>query len=97
MGVVDVKTRLVTCDYCGKNQHEVENLIAGPGHHAICEECTMLCFRIVIERKMKVQQIPAEACVSWFADQTLAVINGTTAEVAMTPVVKPSSDQGLPP
>jgi hypothetical protein len=33
------------CSFCGKSQHEVRKLIAGPGAH-ICNECTDLCHEI---------------------------------------------------
>jgi hypothetical protein len=34
------------CSFCGKSQHEVHKLIAGPGVF-ICDECTDLCTEIV--------------------------------------------------
>jgi hypothetical protein len=34
------------CAFCGKSQHEVEKLIAGPTVH-ICDECVGLCHDIV--------------------------------------------------
>ena len=36
------------CSFCGKSQHEVKKLIAGPATF-ICEECVILCFDIVVE------------------------------------------------
>jgi ATP-dependent Clp protease ATP-binding subunit ClpX len=38
----DVTTSGVTCSFCGKNQDEVNKLIAGPSVH-ICDECITLC------------------------------------------------------
>lgn len=35
------------CDFCGKAQHEVEKMIAGPRGSAICCECIALCSEIV--------------------------------------------------
>ena len=34
------------CSFCGKSQHEVRKLIAGP-EVFICDECTDLCYGIV--------------------------------------------------
>jgi hypothetical protein len=36
------------CSFCGKSQHEVAKLVAGPSIF-ICNECTDLCYRIVHE------------------------------------------------
>lgn len=34
------------CTFCGKSQHDVKKLVAGPGVF-ICDECVALCHRIV--------------------------------------------------
>jgi hypothetical protein len=34
------------CSFCGKSQHEVRKLIAGPGSVCICDECVELCVGI---------------------------------------------------
>lgn len=36
------------CSWCGKSQHEVERLIAGPATF-ICGECVILCLDIILE------------------------------------------------
>ena len=36
------------CSFCGKSQHEVSNLIAGPTVF-ICDECVDLCVDIIKE------------------------------------------------
>jgi hypothetical protein len=36
------------CSFCGKSQHEVKKLIAGPAVF-ICDECTALCTKIVAD------------------------------------------------
>jgi hypothetical protein len=36
-------TPALHCSFCGKSQHEVANLIAGPGLIFICDECVGLC------------------------------------------------------
>ena len=38
------------CSFCGKNQHEVKKLIAGPSVY-ICDECVELCDEIITEEK----------------------------------------------
>lgn len=36
------------CSFCGKSQHEVKKLIAGPTVF-VCDECVHLCFDIIAE------------------------------------------------
>jgi len=38
------------CSFCGKSQHEVKKLIAGPTVF-ICNECTVLCMDIITEER----------------------------------------------
>ena len=40
--------RLLYCSFCGKSQHEVRKLIAGPSVF-ICDECVELCNDIIRE------------------------------------------------
>lgn len=51
---------VVVCDFCGKDQHAVAHMFAGPttGAHtyAICSECIDLCAEIVAEQRAKAQQ-----------------------------------------
>lgn len=42
------KNKILYCSFCGKSQHEVRKLIAGPNVQ-ICECCTELCIDIVLE------------------------------------------------
>ena len=37
--------KLLYCSFCGKSQHEVKKLIAGPSVF-ICDECVELCMDI---------------------------------------------------
>jgi ATP-dependent protease Clp ATPase subunit len=39
-------TEILYCGFCGKSQHEVEKLIAGPSVH-ICNQCVGLCSAIL--------------------------------------------------
>jgi ATP-dependent Clp protease ATP-binding subunit ClpX len=36
------------CSFCGKSQHELRKLIAGPTVY-ICNECVELCMGIIVE------------------------------------------------
>jgi len=47
----EIKNNL-TCSFCGKHQHEVKKLIAGPAVF-ICNECVTLCVDIVRESNKK--------------------------------------------
>ncbi|HOI52175.1 MAG TPA: ClpX C4-type zinc finger protein, partial [Azonexus sp.] len=42
----DGQEKLLYCSFCGKSQHEVKKLIAGPSVF-ICDECIALCNDIV--------------------------------------------------
>ena len=41
--------KLLYCTFCGKSQHEVRKLIAGPSSIYICNECIGLCNDILKE------------------------------------------------
>ena len=51
---------ILYCSFCGKSQHEVRKLIAGPTVF-ICDECVELCMDIIKEdinnNKIKTKQI----------------------------------------
>ena len=47
----------LSCSFCGKNQHQVVKLIAGPGVY-ICDQCIALCNEI-IEQEVGEQEGPA--------------------------------------
>lgn len=42
------KERVLHCSFCGKSQHEVRKLIAGPSVY-VCDECIILCSEILKE------------------------------------------------
>src|SRR5690606_16339878 len=42
------ENKLLYCSFCGKSQHEVKKLIAGPSVF-ICDECVDLCNDIIRE------------------------------------------------
>jgi len=39
--------KILYCSFCGKSQHEVRKLIAGPPPSLICDECVELCVDII--------------------------------------------------
>ena len=51
------KDRVLHCSFCGKSQHEVRKLIAGPSVY-VCDECIALCNEIIHE-EAKDGQAPA--------------------------------------
>lgn len=44
------------CSFCGKSQHQVKRLIAGPSAVYICDECVELCREIIAEETPKPSQ-----------------------------------------
>ncbi|HSW69570.1 MAG TPA: ATP-dependent Clp protease ATP-binding subunit ClpX [Gammaproteobacteria bacterium] len=42
------KDKILHCSFCGKSQHEVRKLIAGPSVY-VCDECVALCNEIIHE------------------------------------------------
>ncbi len=62
------------CSFCGKSQHEVRKLIAGPAVY-ICDECIELCNDIIAEEYEKeegskgMQSIPKPSEIKAFLDQ----------------------------
>src|SRR3990167_6136292 len=42
------KDKVFHCSFCGKSQHEVRKLIAGPSVY-VCDECVSLCNDIINE------------------------------------------------
>ena len=49
--------KLLHCNFCGKSQHEVRKLIAGPSVY-VCDECVELCNDIIREEL----QSPPKKC-----------------------------------
>ncbi len=52
--------KLLYCSFCGKNQHEVEVMIAGLGVH-ICNECVDICNEMVAEFRGEKEGVKDEA------------------------------------
>jgi hypothetical protein len=53
--------KLLYCSFCGKSQHEVRKLIAGPSVF-ICDECVELCMDIIREEHKTTLVKTREAC-----------------------------------
>ena len=70
-GSSDDKT--LHCSFCGKNQHEVRKLIAGPSVF-ICDECIDLCNDIILEESQEAAreavrtELPAPTEIKSFLD-----------------------------
>ncbi len=68
------KGKLLYCSFCGKSQHEVRKLIAGPSVF-ICDECVDLCNDIIreemedIEADDAVHKLPSPKEISGILDQ----------------------------
>ena len=53
--MVEEKEKSLFCSFCGKNQHEVKKLIAGPSVF-ICDECVDLCNDIIKEESKELNE-----------------------------------------
>ena len=53
--------KVLYCSFCGKSQHEVRKLIAGPSVY-ICDECVELCNDIIREEIQ--EMVDEEAFIS---------------------------------
>ena len=67
------------CSFCGKNQDQVNRLIAGPGSVYICNECVKLCQDIINEEENSVVEAvsdtEATAEFSWTPEQIVNVLD----------------------
>ena len=52
----DKSDKLLYCSFCGKNQHEVRKLIAGPSVF-VCDECIALCNDIIREESQSEDEV----------------------------------------
>ena len=76
------------CSFCGKSQHEVKKLIAGPTVF-ICDECIDLCNEIVRDevlgekgtKKEREDFLPTPREITGFLDQY--VIGQTEAKISL--------------
>lgn len=54
------ENKVLYCSFCGKSQHEVRKLIAGPSVY-VCDECVELCNDIIREEELTKQSPEAES------------------------------------
>ena len=59
------------CSFCGKQQHQVKRLIAGPGKVYICDECVRLCQRIIDEEAPAAAETKSAAAIGNLAPQQI--------------------------
>ncbi|GAB4173473.1 MAG: ATP-dependent Clp protease ATP-binding subunit ClpX [Wenzhouxiangellaceae bacterium] len=67
------ETKILYCSFCGKSQHEVRKLIAGPSVY-ICDECVELCNDIIREELEEAEagereRLPTPREIHEFLDQ----------------------------
>ena len=55
--------KLLYCSFCGKSQHEVKKLIAGPSVF-ICDECVDLCNDIIREEIQEQNEKALDECLA---------------------------------
>ncbi|GGI85783.1 ATP-dependent Clp protease ATP-binding subunit ClpX [Legionella impletisoli] len=65
--------KILYCSFCGKSQHEVKKLIAGPSVF-VCDECVELCNDIIREESHETQEdteshLPTPKEISQFLDE----------------------------
>lgn len=65
--------KVLYCSFCGKSQHEVKKLIAGPSVF-VCDECVELCNDIIREETQEIQEeteskLPTPKEIATFLDQ----------------------------
>jgi ATP-dependent Clp protease ATP-binding subunit ClpX len=52
--------KVLHCSFCGKSQHEVRKLIAGPSAY-VCDECISLCNEIILEGSKDAANVTSNA------------------------------------
>jgi hypothetical protein len=61
---------LLYCSFCGKNQHEVRKLVAGPAAY-ICDQCVDLCTYFVDEQLLRLIEGDEESARAMSTDRLL--------------------------
>jgi hypothetical protein len=73
-GVADERpppqAKLLYCSFCGKNQHEVRKLVAGPAVY-ICDKCIDLCTDIVDEQLIRLVERDEDSARAMSTDRLL--------------------------
>ena len=65
------KSKYIYCSFCGKPQHEVLKLIAGPGVF-ICERCIDVGIEVMLEDSDRLKNMPI--LNRWFKKQETGTI-----------------------
>ncbi len=73
---------VLNCSFCGKNQRQIEKLIAGPGVY-ICNECATVCAEILLDHWGMELHLPF-ACSCEEADDHTSVVKKSSAPVCET-------------
>ena len=73
-GKPKITTDTLFCSFCGKSQHDVKKLIAGPAVF-ICGECVALCTRIIAEEEGK-DAPAAQPKIEWPEDRPTEIVLG---------------------
>lgn len=65
----------IHCSFCGKDQHQVKRIIAGPNNTFICNECVELCQEIISEEdqvlvpEIEMTELPTPRKIKEFLDE----------------------------
>jgi len=69
--------QLLYCSFCGKNQHEVTKLIAGPAVF-ICDECVDVCIDIIDDNLLRLVEGDAESARIMSTERLLHYVEHAT-------------------
>jgi len=64
------QAKLLYCSFCGKSQHEVSKLVAGPAVY-ICDECVGLCTDVVDEQLIRLVERDEDSARAMSTDRLL--------------------------
>ncbi len=67
------------CSFCGKSQHEVQKLVAGPGFIFICDECVGLCNQYIAGTPPDLSGFPPME--KWPTERLLSLLGPANATV----------------
>ena len=79
--VVSYNEDVPRCTFCGKTEHQVRKLVAGP-NASICDECIALCVDIISEERVKDAEVNSLSLPKPAAD--LSIISTATSSVRRT-------------
>ena len=77
------------CSFCGKQQHQVTRLIAGPGKVYICDECVHVCKKILDEEDEVItseflEEVPTPREINDYLDQYVVGQDQSKRKLAAT-------------